>query len=157
MAKAYINIGSNQGDRHALIEQAVALIQSSFHISAITSSFVESEPWGFESPYPFLNLGILIDVDLTGRSPEDVLHTLLYIEKSISPCSHRDENGNYVDRKIDIDLIAIDDIVFNSPILTLPHPLMHRRAFVLNPLCELWSNWIHPLLGLSAQELLKKL
>lgn len=157
MAKAYINIGSNQGDRHALIEQAVALIQSSFHTNAARSSFIESEPWGFESSHPFLNLGILVDVDLTVRSPEEVLHTLLYIEHSISPGSHRDRNGNYIDRKIDIDLIAIDDIIFNSPVLTLPHPLMHRRSFVLNPLLELWDSWIHPVLGQSVQEMLKNI
>lgn len=157
MAKAYINIGSNQGDRHALIEQAVALIQSSFHTNAARSSFIESEPWGFESSHPFLNLGILVDVDLTVRSPEEVLHTLLYIEQSISPGSHRDKNGNYIDRKIDIDLIAIDDIIFNSPVLTLPHPLMHRRSFVLNPLLELWDSWIHPVLGQSVQEMLKNI
>lgn len=157
MAKVYINIGSNQGDSRALIEQAVALIQSAFRVAAVKSSVVESEPWGFDSPHPFLNQGILIDVDLTERGPEAILDTLLYIEKSISPLSHRDKDGNYVDRKIDIDLIAVDDIIFKSSTLTLPHPLMHLRWFVLKPLQELWSDWIHPVLGKNAHELLKNL
>lgn len=157
MAKAYINIGSNQGDRQALIEQAVALIESTFAATAAKSSIEESEPWGFESPHAFLNIGLLIDVDLTILTPDDILHTLLYIEQSISPTSHRDKSGNYIDRKIDIDLISIDNIIFHSPTLTLPHPRMQHRRFVISPLQQLWSDWTHPVIGKTAAELLKNI
>ncbi len=83
-----------------------------------------------------------------------MLKSLLDIEKSISSASHRDESGNYVDRIIDIDLIAYDDLIIDSEALTLPHPRMHLREFVLRPLALLWPDWRHPILDLTAQELL---
>jgi 2-amino-4-hydroxy-6-hydroxymethyldihydropteridine diphosphokinase len=154
MATAYINIGSNQGDRKANIERAVALIEHWADASALRSDYVESEPWGFQSDSHFLNLGISLTVTL---DPESLLDGLLAIEHDISPLSHRNDAGGYVDRLIDIDLIAVDDIVWHSDKLTLPHPAMHLREFVLLPMAQIAPQWCHPLNGKTAGQLLADL
>lgn len=138
----YINIGSNQGDRQALIEQAVALIVSHWAPAPVRRSrYIESDPWGYDSPNRFLNLGLAIDVD--GMvDPLDTLHALQDIERSISPASHRNPDGSYADRLIDIDLIAIDHLRVNTPELTLPHPRAHLRPFVTTPLSDLGADSI---------------
>lgn len=154
MPIAYINIGSNMGNRKALIEQAIAHIELLCNTKADISPIIESEPWGFESPLPFLNIGIAVETNLT---PAILLQELLNIEKSISSASHRDENGNYINRQIDIDLIAFDDIVIDTPQLQLPHPRMHLRDFVLTPMMHLNPNWIHPILNKSITQLHQQL
>ncbi len=154
MPIAYINIGSNMGNREALIEQAVAHIELLCEAKARRASIIESEPWGFESPHPFLNLGIAIEVNL---NPEYLLQSMLSIEKKISAASHRDENGNYIDRQIDIDLIAIDDLIIDAPQLQLPHPRMHLRDFVLTPMMHLNPSWVHPIFNQSITKLYNQL
>ena len=154
MPVAYINIGSNQGDSQALIERAISLIEHYAGCRAIRSAYITSEPWGFRSPNKFLNIGIAIPFHDT---PVKLLHTLQAIERQISPLPHRDAQGNYIDRQIDIDLIAVDDIVLQTTELTLPHPRMHLRRFVLIPMQEIAPEWRHPLLYLTAQGLLDKL
>ncbi|MBQ2839076.1 MAG: 2-amino-4-hydroxy-6-hydroxymethyldihydropteridine diphosphokinase [Muribaculaceae bacterium] len=154
MSIAYINIGSNMGNRNALIEQAITHIEFLCGSRCKQSPVIESEPWGFESPHPFLNIGISIECNL---DPLVLLQELLKIEKSISNTSHRDENGNYIDRLIDIDLIAVDDIVIDSPTLQLPHPRMHLRDFVLSPMMHLNSSWVHPIFNQSITELYNQL
>ena len=89
------------------------------------------------------------DGDFSSPIYSSVSGTILKIEKSISAASHRDENGNYIDRQIDIDLIAVDDIVVDSPTLQLPHPRMHLRDFVLTPMMHLNPHWVHPILNQS--------
>ena len=154
MPVAYINIGSNRGDREAMIGRAVALIADAFPDAGIrVSPPVESPPWGYESPYPFLNVGAAFSV---GISPEELLIRLQSIEKTISPDAHRNPDGSYRDRYIDIDLIAVDDLVVISPALSLPHPRMHLRTFVLIPMMQLAPEWRHPLFGLTPGQLFEK-
>ncbi len=155
MATAYINIGSNIGDRIALIERAVVAIESCLHRNARIASPIESEPWGFDSPNRFINVGIAIEID--EMPPDELLRRLQDIERSISTIPHRDATGAYVDRAIDIDLIAIDSLIYDSPSLSLPHPRMHLRPFVLLPMLELAPRWSHPILHLTPSLLLQKL
>ena len=178
MPTIYVNIGSNSGDRHALIEQAVAAITSAYPEATVRrSDYIETEPWGFESPNIFLNLGLAIDLPPTYPGLPDfppsstrslrelieklpgseqaltegpvvdfalgVLRRLQEIEKSIDASPHRDAEGNYTDRAIDIDIIAIDTLVISTPELTLPHPRMHLRDFVLIPLRQLTIDNCH--------------
>lgn len=150
MPTAYINIGSNMGNRTIYIERAVAHIEHLCGGKARRAPLIETKPWGYVSPNAFLNLGIAIDTDL---SPLDLLHSLQQIERTISTLPHRNKDGEYIDRPIDIDLIAIDEIVYNHPELTLPHPRMHVRRFVVEPMVFLAPNWRHPLLNATTTEL----
>ena len=154
MPTAYLNIGSNKGNSLALIEQAVALIEHLCNTSVRCSGVVKSAPWGYESENPYTNLGVAIDTDLNAHALLDALQA---IELKVSPTPHRDSQGNYIDREIDIDIVAIDAMVIDTPRLTLPHPRMHLREFVLQPMHELAPEWQHPLSGLTAMQMLEQL
>lgn len=147
----FLNIGSNLGNRRLNISRAVRAIEREFGYFEISRT-VESKPEGFMSPNVFLNVGMMI---LTDLEPIELLHKLQAIEKQLSPGSHRDDKGNYIDREIDIDIIAIDDKIIESEELTVPHPRMHERRFVLEPMAELAPGWIHPFLQKNAWELLQ--
>ena len=153
MPTAYINIGSNQGDRRANIARAVALIADTLNVKPQLSSAIESEPWGYDSDSPYLNIGLVFDTRL---SPEALLDALLSIERYISPASHRKPDGSYADRLIDIDLIAYGDTAIDMT-LTLPHPRMHLREFVLLPMLRLAPEWTHPVTGLTPADMLHQL
>lgn len=150
----HINIGSNTGDRMANTGRAVALVSALSERPARVSSAVESDPWGFESPNRFVNVGVEIDTALT---PRELLARLQEIERSLGATPHRDSGGNYIDRNIDIDIICCGDTVVSSPALTLPHPRLAGRLFVLAPLAELSPLWRHPETGLTAREMLAAL
>lgn len=133
MPIVYVNIGSNLGNRKATIEKALHRIGDYFGYYCI-SEIVESEPWGFDSTNSFMNVGAAFKTTL---APEEVLDILQQIEREISSVSHRDESGNYKDREIDIDIMAIEGIQMSSERLTLPHPHLHERPFFIVPLKEL--------------------
>lgn len=133
MAVVYANIGSNLGDRKVLIEKALTLIGDTFGYYCI-SNFFESEPWGFDSKNLFMNIGVAFQSE---KEPEEILDLLQAIEKEISQVAHRDVEGNYKDREIDIDILAIDNIRYRSSRLILPHPYLLARSFFLLPLYEL--------------------
>lgn len=159
MPRIYINIGSNKGDRAALIERAVAAVSARIDPAGRAvirlSPVVESAPWGYESASPYLNVGMMAEMPGDAcPDPHSLLDMLLDAEHSIDPSPHRDAAGRYTDRCIDIDLIAVDDLVIDTAHLTLPHPRMHLRHFVLAPMAHLDSAWRHPLLGLTAGEML---
>ncbi len=144
--RIHINIGSNQGDRRALIGQAVALIASEWPGARISCSGpVESEPWGYESPNRFLNLDVMLETDALCE-PHDILRRLLSIERRVGGgAPHRDADGAYCDRPVDIDLIAVDRLCLSTPDLTLPHPRARLRPFVMHPLHELdplTASWL---------------
>lgn len=149
----FLNIGSNLGDRRRNISRAVAALEREFGYFELSHS-LESAPWGFDSENSFLNIGMMIISDLP---PLEILHKLQSIEKAIGPGSHRNPDGSYADRLIDIDIIAIDDMVIDTPELQIPHPRMAERRFVLEPLAELAPFWVHPLSGKSPADMLRKL
>ena len=133
MATVYANLGSNLGNRKELIEKALEIIGDTFGYYC-TSEFVESEPWGFDSTNLFLNVGVAFR---SYREPEEILDILQSIERRLSDVAHRNPEGKYKDREIDIDIMAIDDLRYNSSRLTLPHPHLQSRPFFLLPLKEL--------------------
>ncbi len=152
---AYINIGSNMGDRPANLSRAVALI-SELSGGGVTSvsDVVESEPWGYVSDHMFLNVGVLLDTVL---EPEVLLDLLQRVERALWPVAHRDSAGAYVDREVDVDLITYGDEVIDTARLKVPHPFMAERRFVLLPLVQLMPEWKHPLTGLTARDMLARL
>lgn len=148
-----INIGSNLGDRRLNLSRAMAAIMRNWG-NIEMSHVVETEAQGFESEHKFLNLGIMFS---SGEEPHDVLRQLREIERSISPASHRNEDGTYADRLIDIDIVAIDEQVISDEQLKVPHPHLAERDFFLVPLEEIAPAWKHPLTGLTPTEMLTSL
>ena len=133
----HLNIGSNLGDKRAVIMRAVAALSTEAGECAV-SQFYESEPWGFESENAFVNVAVRLESDI---APLDMLHLCQDIERRLGCDAHRDSTGAYVDRIIDIDIILIDDLVINTPELTVPHPRMRERDFVMVPLQQILSDF----------------
>ena len=118
ISKLYLGLGSNLGDRKKNLACAIRLIGERVGKVLRVSSFVETEPWGFESKNNFLNAVICCETELT---PRQVLQTEI----------------NYQDRPIDIDILLYDDLIVDEPDLKIPHPLMQQRDFVMIPLNEI--------------------
>ena len=129
----YLGIGSNEGDRQALMEQAVALIADKIGRVVAVSSFIETEPWGFESENRFLNGVVGVETSLR---PHVLLRKTQRIERRLGR-RHKTGQHGYSDRPIDIDILLYGDRVIHSRRLTVPHPLMLQRDFVLTPLLEI--------------------
>ncbi len=153
MADVFINIGSNLGNRRLNLSRAMSAVGKEFGAFEL-SHIVESQPWGFQSEHPFLNVGMAFHTDL---APEEVLSKLQAIEKRLSPGNHRNADGTYADRYVDIDIVAIDRLEIDTPSLKVPHPHLARRRFFLEPLEELAPGWTHPADGLSPSEMLARL
>ena len=130
---AYLSLGSNLGDRHATMQSAILLLGKQAGTVDRVSSAIETEPWGFESANKFLNMCVRIT---TTMSPEQLLATTKDIELQLGRTT-KSVNGQYHDRPIDIDILTYDDLHINTPSLTLPHPHMHERDFVMIPLREI--------------------
>lgn len=137
--KIFLGLGSNLGDRQAHLTQAISLIAEKVGSVIRQSSFIETEPWGFESENKFLNGVVLCETTLT---PRQLLKTTQKIERALgrkkqlshpSPLTPR----LYKDRPIDIDILLYDDLTVDEPDLKIPHPLMHERDFVMKPLAEI--------------------
>ncbi len=152
MACVIINMGSNLGDRRLMLSRAMRRVGMEFGPFEMSHA-VESEPEGFDSPHPFLNLAMIFNSDL---APAEVLAKLQAIEKELAPGPHRNPDGSYTDRELDIDIMAIDDVVTDTPELQLPHPRLAERRFFLEPLREIAPGWRHPLTGLTADDMLAK-
>lgn len=150
----YLNIGSNLEDREGNLWAADLRLSLDLGLVVARSTIVESEPWGFESDNGFLNMGIAVESRFT---PIEALNIIHDIEHELNRGhSHRDSEGNYVDRLVDIDIMAIDDLVIDLPSLQVPHRHMPRRDFFLKPMAELAPEWQHPILHLTAQQMLEQ-
>lgn len=155
MMTYYLNIGSNLEDREGNLWAADLRLSLDLGLVTTRSSIVESEPWGFESDNGFLNMGIAVESKF---SPIEALNIIHDIEHELNQGhSHRDADGNYVDRLVDIDIMAIDDLVIDLPSLQVPHRHMPRRDFFLQPMAELAPEWVHPTLHLTAKQMLEQL
>ena len=114
----------------------------------------ETRADGFESDNLFMNAVIIVRSAL---EPHEVLSRTHQIELDLGCSTHRNADGSYCDRSLDIDLIACDDLMCHDETLILPHPRMHMRRFVLEPLCEIAPRWMHPILHRTAFELLAEI
>ena len=151
----YLNIGSNLDDREGNIWAADLRLSLDLGLVIARSSIVESKPWGFESDNGFLNMGITVESRYT---PIEALNLIHDIEHELNQGhSHRDSEGNYVDRLVDIDIMAIEDLVIDIPNLLVPHRHLPHRDFFLKPMAELAPDWKHPILHLTAQQMLEQL
>jgi len=148
MKKVFLGLGTNMGKRAENLSKAVHSIETEIGSVLKTSTVYETEPWGFHSEEQFLNMVVKVKTEL---SPAELLTSILSIEASLGRKRGRKQ---YVSRVIDIDILLYDDKIIDEKNLKIPHPLLHERRFVLEPLCELEPDLIHPVLGKSIKDLL---
>ena len=128
-----MGLGSNLGDKRENLACAIRLIGERVGKVLRVSSFIETEPWGFESDNTFVNAVILCETTLT---PRQVLCATQKIEREMGR-KKKSTDGGYADRCIDIDILLYDDLRVDEPDLQIPHPLMLKRDFVMIPLREI--------------------
>ena len=166
MHEVYLSLGSNLGDREQQLKQAIRFIDERIGEVVRQSSFIETEPWGFQSDHRFLNAAICC---LTDKTPREVLQLTQQIERdlgktkahatrrapqssalspqpsALSPHpSSLSPQPSYFNRPIDIDILLYDDWKVSEPDLKIPHPLMHQRDFVMIPLKEIMTEQTNP-------------
>ncbi|MDR3194595.1 MAG: 2-amino-4-hydroxy-6-hydroxymethyldihydropteridine diphosphokinase [Tannerella sp.] len=153
MATAYLGLGANLGNRRKQLIAAAALLAERAGDIPALSGFYETAPWGYDSPHPFLNAALQLE---TGLSPAELLAVTQQIERELGRSSKTGGTAAYRDRPVDIDLLLYDRLVLEQPGLVLPHPLMHKRLFVLQPLAEIAPSLQHPALRQTIAALLEQ-
>lgn len=148
MALVFLGIGTNLGDKEDNLNRAILLIQTRIGEVQNVSSFYRSSPWGFSSENSFLNGVLLID---TSFSPSELLEKLKKIEVKMGRIAKTDDK--YTDRVIDIDILFYENRRVSERHLTIPHPHIAQRGFVLIPLAEIAPDLIHPVLQKSILQL----
>lgn len=149
MAIAYLSLGSNKGDRIGYVQQAASLLGMDEKITIVrTSAFYESEPWNMNTKNWFVNAVVEIK---TQYSPQELLSACQRIERQLGRTPI--EKGQYQDRTIDIDILFYNKEIINEENLTIPHKYVHLRAFTLVPMMELNSDFIHPVLHKTIEEM----
>lgn len=128
----YLGLGSNLGDKSLHLQTAIDEIEKRIGHVVRRSAFIDSEPWGFNSDNTFVNAVIAVNTDMT---PTEVLRETQSIERDMGR-THKSVGGHYSDRIIDIDILLFGNIEMDTPELTIPHPRMNERDFVLKPLKE---------------------
>ncbi|MBU8850305.1 MAG: 2-amino-4-hydroxy-6-hydroxymethyldihydropteridine diphosphokinase [Desulfobacterales bacterium] len=149
---AYLSIGSNIGDKKLNLENAITLLHKPNKIAvAGVSSFYKTQPQNYTDQDWFVNAALKIKTSLP---PHELLDVLKAVEKDL------DKDGKlfrFGPRIIDLDIIYYDDLILKTELLEIPHPRMHKRCFVLIPICDIGAHTIHPILNLRSDELLTKL
>ena len=149
MPSVYLSLGSNLGDRVKNLKEAIKRMEESGKVSIKKiSSVYETEPVGYENQPRFLNLVLQTQTSL---DPHPLLEQLLSIEEQMG----RKREGKWGPRNIDIDILFYDDLMVNSVELTIPHPRMHERRFILVPLAQIAPKLLHPFLKKNVTELLE--
>ena len=144
----FLSLGSNLGDRIRNMERSMELIE--IHIGNISgrSGIYESDAWGFESKNAFYNMCLEVRTEF---SADRVMEAIILIENSMG---RKRTGSGYSDRLIDIDLLFYNGLIINTSSLTLPHPMIEERRFVLSPLAEITPGFVHPVLNCTVADLL---
>ena len=148
--KGYIALGSNLGDRAGYLLLALSRLSSlpQTRLSRLSQVY-QTDPVGPPGQGPYLNMVAEIE---SGLEPQSLMQALLEIEKSLG----RERTVRWGARTLDLDLLLYGEWVADIPQLTLPHPRLHERAFVLAPLCDLIPEARHPNLGVTYRQLLER-
>ena len=142
----YLALGSNVGNRAANLKAAIAALPPQMEVQA-RSRVYETPPWGYLNQEKFLNQVLKVQTYL---SPEPLLKHLKRLEVALG----REVSFQSGPRLIDIDILFYDDLVFESPVVTIPHPRLHERGFVLQPLMDIAPDLVHPVKKQSIRELI---
>ena len=144
------NLASRFGDREANLWEAVERIRELGEVKAVSSSY-DTEPVGYLDQPRFLNAALVLETSL---EPSELMRALLGVELAMG----RERVGAVAKgpRVIDLDLLLYGQVVMNTTELTLPHPEMMERRFVLEPLAEIAPGMVHPVLGLTVGEMLAR-
>ena len=153
MALVYLGLGSNLDDRVGYIQQAVCLLGGANNVKIVsTSSFYETEPWHIKTEHWFVNAVIAISTSLY---PYQLLNLCNSIESKLG--RSRESESGYCDRTIDVDILFYDDRIINDcengKNLTIPHPKIHERAFMLVPMLEIAPCYVHPVFKKTISDL----
>ena len=149
MNKTYLLTGGNEGDRYLHMQQARANIELICGRIIRVSALYETAPWGKTDQADFINQVLLIETLLR---PKDLLQSIFEIEKALG----RKRSIRNAPRTIDIDILFYDDEIIESAGLTIPHPRISERRFVLEPLNEIAADYMHPVLHKSIRQLLQE-
>lgn len=153
MATVYLGLGTNIGNRKENLTRAIEALSLALAPCTAQSSFIETAPWGFDSENAFLNCAVAFETEL---APLELLDTTEKVEREMGRTT-KSSGGIYHDRVIDIDILLYGCEIVETPRLAIPHPLMHLRDFVLEPLAEIAPHAIHPTSGKSIDELATEL
>ena len=152
METAYLSLGTNLGDKQQNLLTAIQHIETRIGHIVAQSAFIATAPWGFTSEHSFLNACIAVATTL---QPDALLQETQCIETEMGRTQKSD--GTYHDRIIDIDILLYGDHAVRTPHLTIPHPLLSRRRFVLQPLAEIAPNVVPPGTSMSVADMLSTL
>jgi 2-amino-4-hydroxy-6-hydroxymethyldihydropteridine diphosphokinase len=147
MNKAYLLTGGNVGDRYLYMQQARTNIEHICGQLLQVSALYETAPWGKTDQADFLNQVLLVETKL---SPQALLKAILYIEEK----GGRIRTEKYAPRTIDIDILFYNQMILEEPGLSIPHPRIAERRFVLEPLHEISPGFLHPVLEKTIHQLL---
>lgn len=151
MIKALLSLGTNMGDRKMNLARAIRYINVGVGHIIDLSGVYETEAWGFNADQKFLNMVVEV---ITDYSPLEMLKNCQLIENKLGRT--RTKDTGYESRTIDIDILFYNNDIIKEDTLIIPHPLLHKRKFILEPLAEITPDYLHPTLKYSVKELLNR-
>ncbi|MGE5250464.1 MAG: 2-amino-4-hydroxy-6-hydroxymethyldihydropteridine diphosphokinase [Bacteroidota bacterium] len=148
MSVVYLALGSNLGDRPSNLRGAIEALEPEVRVLE-ESSIYETPPWGYTEQPAFLNMAVKAE---TGLEPRPLLRHLKELEGRLG----REPGFRYGPRRIDLDILFYEDLVLQDETLTIPHPRLHERAFVLVPLADIAPDLVHPVRRKTVREMLRE-